>query len=60
MGEFETEAEKTRADTASHLRELAEQPDDGDVGLELGGQQIRMNPRIQRTRKNSRIRFACS
>jgi len=45
MGELETEAEKTRSEIASNLRELAEQLDgDGDVTLELGGQQVRLNP----------------
>ena len=45
MGELETEAEKTRSEIASYLRELADQLDaDGDVTLELGGQQIRLNP----------------
>jgi amphi-Trp domain-containing protein len=45
MGELETEAEKTRAEIATYLRELADQLDgDGDVTLELGGQQVRLNP----------------
>jgi amphi-Trp domain-containing protein len=45
MGELETEAEKTRSEIASYLRELADQLDaDGDVRLELGGQQVRLNP----------------
>jgi amphi-Trp domain-containing protein len=45
MGELETEAEKTRSEIASYLHELADQIDgDGDVTLELGGQQVRLNP----------------
>jgi amphi-Trp domain-containing protein len=45
MGELETEAEKTRSEIATYLRELADQLDgDGDVALELGGQQVRLNP----------------
>jgi amphi-Trp domain-containing protein len=45
MGELETEAEKTRSEIASYLRELADQLDgDGDVTLELGGRRVRMNP----------------
>jgi amphi-Trp domain-containing protein len=45
MGELETEAEKTRSEVASYLRELADQLDaDGDVTLELGGRQVRLNP----------------
>jgi amphi-Trp domain-containing protein len=45
MGELETEAEKTRSEIASYLRELADQLDgDGDVTLELGGRQVRLNP----------------
>ncbi|SEO73082.1 amphi-Trp domain-containing protein [Halogranum amylolyticum] len=45
MRELETETEKTRAEIASYLRELAEQLDGGgDVTLELGGQQVRLNP----------------
>lgn len=45
MGELETESEKTRSEIASYLRELADQLDgDGDVTLELGGQQVRLNP----------------
>ena len=45
MGELETEAEKTRSEIATYLRELADQLDgDGDVTLELGGQQVRLNP----------------
>lgn len=45
MGELETEAEKTRSEIASYLRELADQLDGGgDVMLDLGGQQVRLNP----------------
>lgn len=45
MGEVETEAEKTRSEIASYLRDLAAQLDaDSDVTLELGGQQVRFHP----------------
>jgi len=45
MGELETEAEKTRSESASSLRELAEQLDGDDaVTLELGGQQVQLDP----------------
>jgi len=45
MGELETEAEKTRSEVAAILRGLADQLDGGeDVTLELGGQQVRLNP----------------
>jgi len=45
MGELETEAQKTRGEIASYLRELADQLDgDGDVRLELGGKQVVLNP----------------
>jgi len=45
MGELETEGEKTRSEIASYLRDLAEQLDgDGPVSLELGGQQVRVQP----------------
>lgn len=45
MGELETEAEKTRSEIASYLRTLADQLDNGgDVTLELGGQQVQLNP----------------
>lgn len=45
MGELETEAQKTRAEIASYLRELADQLDgDGDVTLDLGGTAVRLNP----------------
>jgi amphi-Trp domain-containing protein len=43
MGELETEAEKTRSEIASYLPELADQRD-GAVTLELGGQQVRLDP----------------
>lgn len=45
MGELETEAEKTRSEIASYLRELADQLDGGgDITLQLGGQQVQLNP----------------
>jgi amphi-Trp domain-containing protein len=45
MGELETEAEQTRAEIASYLRDLADQLDGGgDITLELGGQQVLLNP----------------
>ena len=45
MGELETEAEKTRSEIASYLRELADQLDGDDaVSLELGGQQVQLDP----------------
>jgi amphi-Trp domain-containing protein len=45
MGELETEAEKTRSEIASYLRELADQLDGDDaVTLELGGQQVQLDP----------------
>ena len=45
MGELETEAQKTRGEIASYLRELADQLDgNGDVRLELGGKQVVLNP----------------
>jgi amphi-Trp domain-containing protein len=45
MGELETEAEKTRSEIASYLRELAEQLDGDDaVTLELGGKQVQLDP----------------
>jgi len=45
MGELETEAEKTRSEIASYLRELADQLDgDGAVTLELGGKQVQLDP----------------
>jgi len=45
MGELETESERTRSEIGSYLREFAAQLDGGgDVTLELGGQQVRLNP----------------
>ena len=45
MGELETEAEKTRSEIASYLRELADQLDGDDaVTLALGGQQVQLDP----------------
>ncbi|MEF8973512.1 MAG: amphi-Trp domain-containing protein [Haloarcula sp.] len=45
MGELETEAERTRSEIASYLRELADQLDgDGAVTLELGGERVRLDP----------------
>ncbi|WP_135824109.1 amphi-Trp domain-containing protein [Halorussus ruber] len=45
MGELETEAEKSRAEIATQLRELADQLDTGgDVTLDLGGKQVTLNP----------------
>jgi len=45
MSEIETEAEKTRAEVATHLRDLADQLDaDGTVTLDLGGQGATMDP----------------
>ncbi len=45
MGELETEAEKTRSEIASYLRELAEQLDGDDaVTLGLGGKQVQLDP----------------
>ncbi|GAB6861515.1 amphi-Trp domain-containing protein [Haloplanus litoreus] len=45
MGELETEAEKTRSEVASILRELADQLDGGgEVTLELGGRRVQLNP----------------
>lgn len=45
MGEIETEAQKTRAEAATYLRDLADQLDaDGAVTLDLGGQQTTMDP----------------
>jgi amphi-Trp domain-containing protein len=45
MGELDTEAEKTRSEIASSLRELADQlDDDGDVTLQFGDQQVQLNP----------------
>lgn len=45
MGELETEAEMTRAEIASYLRDLADDLDSGDVlTLELGGRRVRLDP----------------
>ena len=45
MGELETESEKTRAEIAASLRDMADQLDEGgDVTLELGGQRVRLDP----------------
>jgi len=44
-GEVETEEQRTRAEIADYLRDLAEQLDrGGDVVLELGGTEVRVNP----------------
>lgn len=45
MGEPETEADRTRAETASYLRDLADRLDaGGDATLALGGEQVRVDP----------------
>lgn len=45
MGELETEAQKTRAEVATYLRDLADQLDgDGEVTLELGGTTVQLQP----------------
>ncbi|SEQ00353.1 amphi-Trp domain-containing protein [Natrinema salaciae] len=45
MGELETEEQRSRTEIASYLREMADQLDgDGDVTLELGGTQVRLDP----------------
>ena len=45
MGELETEEQKTRAEIANYLRDLADQLDsDGDVTLDLGGATVQLNP----------------
>lgn len=45
MGELETEAEKTRSEIGSYLREVADQLDaGGDVTLQLGGEEVTLNP----------------
>ncbi|MFC7096199.1 amphi-Trp domain-containing protein [Halobaculum marinum] len=45
MGELETEAEQTRAEVATYLRDLADQLDaDGPVTLDLGGTEVRVDP----------------
>jgi amphi-Trp domain-containing protein len=45
VGELETEEQKTRAEVASYLRQLADQLDGGDaVTLELGNQRVTLDP----------------
>ncbi|WP_433634001.1 amphi-Trp domain-containing protein [Halomicrococcus sp. NG-SE-24] len=45
MGELETEEQKSRAEIATYLRDLADQLEaEGDVSLDLGGQQVVLNP----------------
>ena len=45
MGELETEEQKTRAEVASYLRQLADQLDGGGaVMLELGDQRVDLDP----------------
>jgi amphi-Trp domain-containing protein len=45
MGELETEAEQTRTEVATYLRQLADQlDDDGPVSLELGGKRVTLTP----------------
>jgi amphi-Trp domain-containing protein len=45
MGELETEAQKTRGEVASYLRQLADQLDEGGaVTLELGNQRVELDP----------------
>lgn len=45
MGELETEAQRTRTEIASYLRDLADQLDGGgEVTLELGGSKVTLNP----------------
>lgn len=45
MGELETEAERSRPEIASYLRDLADQLEaGGDVTLELGGTEVVLNP----------------
>jgi amphi-Trp domain-containing protein len=45
MGELETEAEQTRAEIATYLRDLADQLDGpGVVTLDLGGTSVRVDP----------------
>jgi amphi-Trp domain-containing protein len=45
MSELETEAQKTRAEIATYLRDLADQLDGtGDVTLDLGGTTVRVAP----------------
>lgn len=45
MGELETEEEKTRAEVATYLRDLADQLDSGgNVTLDLGGTGVQLDP----------------
>ncbi|WP_277556058.1 amphi-Trp domain-containing protein [Halobaculum limi] len=45
MGELETEEQRSRAEVATFLRDLADQLDgDGAVTLDLGGTGVRLNP----------------
>jgi amphi-Trp domain-containing protein len=45
MGELETEEQRTRAEVASYLRDLADQLDSSKpVTLELGGDQVSLDP----------------
>lgn len=45
MGELETEEQKSRAEIATYLRDLADQLDSGDdLSLDLGGKQVMLNP----------------
>lgn len=45
MGELETEEQKTRAEIATYLRDLADQLDGGGgVTLDLGGTTVQMDP----------------
>ncbi|MUV56476.1 amphi-Trp domain-containing protein [Halogeometricum sp. CBA1124] len=45
MGELETEEQRTRAEVATYLRELADQlDDDGEVTLELGNRRVTLEP----------------
>ena len=45
MPEIETEAEKTRAEIAMYLRDLADQLEGGgELSLELGGRSVALNP----------------
>jgi amphi-Trp domain-containing protein len=45
MGELETEAERTRAEIATTLRDIADDLDgDGPVTLEIGGSRVSLDP----------------
>lgn len=45
MGELETESQKTKAEIATYLRDLADQLDSGrDVKLDLGGTAVQVTP----------------